>query len=1049
MKLSPTSNTNILRQHQKRTLKTVFVQYWTLLLCCVFFSGVSYAQCSAYMHQAAINEVSTNHNWKPSSADFVELRLIDSSIDSSIYNSWAVYVCTNVCLWTHVSNFSKTDSYLIMGGGAYSGTIDWNGGFEVWLIDAFGFTIDYVSVNGNSVLSPACTTPRDSTATSGSSTRRTRRLPDANGDWDTPPGNSEPATEGANNVALPANAALLDLSDATTSVGNNMVFNISVPNNVLSVVITYSTLDGTATAGTDYTSTTGTITIPAGTDSATITIPTLPGGSPSTFYLILDSVTNAEAHDQYAVGIITEVTETLDHFRYYYDGNALTCESETITIKACANAACDTLYENDVSLTLHASITNGNSIDSNLSFDTGTIELVLAESSVTTVTLSKTASVPVAPLVCYENQGVDPEGCNYETKDSGFIFLNDTNGTQEIPTQLSGKPSDVGYNAKTIVIQAVQTDPITGACAKVFADNTTVPVQLSHQCVNPDSCIESPNNENDFTLTNGGATYELTKYPNYGEHSLLFGADSKATIVMQYPDAGKVKLHAKKLVTLVEGEVAEMLGSSENFVVRPFGIGIATDTNNSNPAATDNTGGVFARAGQSFNMKVFGAQWVEGEDANNIYGVPDSGVNINDNLVTLNFGQEETPVNVTVTHALVSPVGGDASTLTGGAFSGFAGGIKTNAMKWNNVGIISLAAVLDTSTYLDTDIITGTVTHLGRFIPNHFRLNSSSVDNACVNFSYMGQPFDLSIDLEAQGVGNIPLNNYSADKGVGADNHALATYTIVAENSDDGNDLSDRLPAMSSPWSAGSVVQAYTPNFSRNSVATVIDGPFDNTLVGISLDDGEVNTIIDLLDVEGGGYNLNADEAGDCSVALNCDAIKLRAPGNLVVNEVSFRYGRLNAAPVFGPANKKLTLPLYTQTWNGSTFILSTDDSCSTIDAANISLAGVQNSPFDDDYNLLSLTEHTDVGDVQVDLSATNTSSTTLTAQSGAFNLTLGQTTEINGYVPVIIKDLDAWLRYNWDEGIDGVADEDLPVQNATFGQFRGNDRVIYWRERK
>ncbi|WP_369821220.1 DUF6701 domain-containing protein [Oleiphilus sp. HI0080] len=38
------------------------------------------------------------------------------------------------------------------------------------------------------------------------------------------------------------------------------------------------------------------------------------------------------------------------------------------------------------------------------------------------------------------------------------------------------------------------------------------------------------------------------------------------------------------------------------------------------------------------------------------------------------------------------------------------------------------------------------------------------------------------------------------------------------------------------------------------------------------------------------------------------------------------------------------------------------------------------------------------------------------------------------------------WLRFNWDASADGSL-EDAPLRFATFGQYRGNDRIIYWRE--
>ena len=38
------------------------------------------------------------------------------------------------------------------------------------------------------------------------------------------------------------------------------------------------------------------------------------------------------------------------------------------------------------------------------------------------------------------------------------------------------------------------------------------------------------------------------------------------------------------------------------------------------------------------------------------------------------------------------------------------------------------------------------------------------------------------------------------------------------------------------------------------------------------------------------------------------------------------------------------------------------------------------------------------------------------------------------------------WLQYNWDGSVDGSL-ENPPSASATFGQYRGHDRVIYWRE--
>ena len=48
-----------------------------------------------------------------------------------------------------------------------------------------------------------------------------------------------------------------------------------------------------------------------------------------------------------------------------------------------------------------------------------------------------------------------------------------------------------------------------------------------------------------------------------------------------------------------------------------------------------------------------------------------------------------------------------------------------------------------------------------------------------------------------------------------------------------------------------------------------------------------------------------------------------------------------------------------------------------------------------------------------------------------------------------VIYDISDWLKYDWgydDEGVDGLYD-DNPRAVATFGIYRGNDRIIYQRE--
>lgn len=70
----------------------------------------------------------------------------------------------------------------------------------------------------------------------------------------------------------------------------------------------------------------------------------------------------------------------------------------------------------------------------------------------------------------------------------------------------------------------------------------------------------------------------------------------------------------------------------------------------------------------------------------------------------------------------------------------------------------------------------------------------------------------------------------------------------------------------------------------------------------------------------------------------------------------------------------------------------------------------------------------------------------------GTGNFLAGKTQEIELEAPGsgnqggigVSYDAYNWLKYDWDS--DGAHD-DNPSALATFGIFRGDDRVIYWRE--
>ena len=503
---------------------------------------------------------------------------------------------------------------------------------------------------------------------------------------------------------------------------------------------------------------------------------------------------------------------------------------------------------------------------------------------------------------------------------------------------------------------------------------------------------------------------------------------------------------------LSDSETKVMLGNSNSFVVRPFGFNLSAG---GNQQATNNQGNAYRKAGENFNLTVAAVQWQSADDCDNNAQV-DINVNCNgnvvsadlsDNAVTPNFGQETQSESVSVATAIVSPVGGDSPALTNANFSVFTAGIQTNVVSWGNVGVFSATAGLgDDGVYLNTDAVTGYLPYVGRFVPSYFELDSAIATQGCSAFSYMGQDFNLSFEVLAKGEGGITLSNYdsslSPNPATDTDYHGLGGFTLVAENNNDGENLGARVSAINYTWSDGVASAVNTLQFDRdtNGSFPVMDGPYDNVKLGLLSDDGDATASVDF-----NVKDIDATSSIDCVAATNCNA------KSLVNSDFVFRFGRLAGAEVFGPQSENLTLPLTTQYWNGSKFVTTANDSCTVLTPADVNISGDTIDPFSANYayTLYDASDGSDTGATTTIIIDGNTTTTTVSAEAGKFDLTFSPPNVI-GTLPVVI-DISAypWLQYDWSSNGTGDVETSLPTYNVNFGQFRGNDRVIYWREKR
>ena len=154
------------------------------------------------------------------------------------------------------------------------------------------------------------------------------------------------------------------------------------------------------------------------------------------------------------------------------------------------------------------------------------------------------------------------------------------------------------------------------------------------------------------------------------------------------------------------------------------------------------------------------------------------------------------------------------------------------------------------------------------------------------------------------------------------------------------------------------------------------------------------------------------------------------------------RFGRLRGVSAFGPETQDLAVPILTEYYDGGGFVSNVDDACTTVVAANFDLNIVD----DDNSNNPGAGVITGLA---IDAGTSNGSinNTPFIAGEAGFEFDspgAGNTSKIE-----INLDLDEisnplpWLKFDWL----GTGDVNPPQFDAIFGRYRGNDRVIYWRE--
>ncbi|MEY2875211.1 MAG: hypothetical protein RLZZ373_2582 [Pseudomonadota bacterium] len=392
-------------------------------------------------------------------------------------------------------------------------------------------------------------------------------------------------------------------------------------------------------------------------------------------------------------------TVSLNHLELRHaSGTGLTCTPSTLTVVACQDASCSTLYTGGVTATLSSSAsvvwpdTAAVTIASGSSSANARVQLTTAGS----VTLSATAGTPTASGATSCNFG--SPACTYTASASGLLLTASNQLAESSGNTLTVRAVRSSDSSSQCVPAFTGTKSITLKCAYQNPSTGTLPVRVGGTAVNATGSASAACD------TTGRAT------------SLTFDATGLASAALIYADVGQVQLTGTYTGGAATSDTGLSMTGSTSFIASPASFEFT-----SVPAGTTKAGSAFSATLRARNS------------AGN---------------TAPNFGRESPTVQTpTLTHVKAAPTGTGSSsgTFTGSLGTFSSGSATASNLVWSEVGRIDLNA--DLASYLGTGTaVTGstgtTGTTLGRFIPHHFDVVATP---ACGSFSYAGQPFSVSL----------------------------------------------------------------------------------------------------------------------------------------------------------------------------------------------------------------------------------------------------------------------------------------------------------------
>ncbi|HHQ4634790.1 MULTISPECIES: DUF6701 domain-containing protein [Aeromonas] len=721
---------------------------------------------------------------------------------------------------------------------------------------------------------------------------------------------------------------------------------------------------------------------------------------PENFYLSFTGSTGGSnnIHDIDNVKIcalkVNPVGVQVHHFEFAHSGQAITCQPEEITIKACANEDCSQLMSGTVTAALTPNpFTNGgwssgsglNNVNNGVVTITGgTTKVMLSNYSASSITMGVSSSTPPlrpqSDTLCRSGSlGPAKQYCTLPFADAALRF--------NVPTFYAG-------TSGVTSIRAIKSNDVgaTKVCVPLLTGDQTL--QFTSSKVVSESSTAVP-------------TVNSTTLAPSGNVKVAFNSDGVGQLTVQYPDAGVLRLDATFQKNDVTGTLK--LTGSDTVAVIPKAIALQAQGQSGCSGSNDNTYAacpVYRKAGESFTLQA-------------------RALNEQDQL-TPGFATS----NKAVSWALLAPAAGGTGAFSPTAIT-LASGEANVTANWSEVGVIRLGvsnfvpypAYQDELPQLET-VLRWSVP-IGRFVPWDYSLSNGFITPACNAFTYMSQPFVSGFVLTARNLQKGTTENY---KGA----FAKGVAEMVAANALDGVARDKRItlsPSLS--WASGiASVNQQSPlglntRFDR---AASPEAPFATLSFGLKVDDKDGgNTLL-------ANPNMNTAVAGTCS-GSGCNAVLLGTQKLL--------YGRLQAGTAAGLASAPLAIPLQMQYYEAGNWLQNKEDQCTQLSLANQGFTFLNPS-----HTFDAATRELNLGagrKIKLGLGSSAPGGDAALAKDGEILFHFAKP-DISVRIPYKVELAKQPSQPLWLSDPTSANDGNLQGE-AIFGSSRGNDRIIYRRE--